>query len=81
MRVSEMNEGCLSLLVSLFFSLFCMQKGEKKRERKEELKKSSREKEAPQKSVHKRGAFVCKYENMKELMNSNFLHSFKEAVT
>ena len=40
---------------------------------KEELKKSS----AKNQVLHK-GAFVCR---MKEFMNSNFLHSFKEAVT
>jgi len=58
--------------------LFCNQKGEKRREKKEELKKSSREKEA--KNQFTKGVFfLCA--NTKELMNSNFLHSFKEAVT
>jgi hypothetical protein len=50
----------------LFFSLFAIKK------EKEELKKSSCEKEAPQKSVHKRGAFVCKYERIDEFKLSSF---------
>ena len=61
----------------LFFSLSFAIKKEKKEE-KEELKKSSCEKEA-KKISSQRGGLLCA--NMKELMNSNFLHSFKEAVT
>ena len=69
----------MSLVVgSLFFSLFCNQKKEKKEEKEFQLKKSSREKEA--KNQFSKGVFfLCA--NTKELMNSNFLHSFKEAVT
>ena len=65
----------------LFFSLFFKSKKEKKRrERKKSCKKSSREKEA--KNQFTKGVFFS-CANMKELMmmNSNFLHSFKEAVT
>jgi len=56
-------------------------KKEKKKEKEKELmKKSSREKEA--KNQFTKGVFFS-CANMKELMmmNSNFLHSFKEAVT
>jgi len=60
----------------LFFSLFCNQR-EKKEEKEFQLKKSSREKEA--KNQFTKGGLLCA--NTKELMNSNFLHSFKEAVT
>ena len=65
----------MSLVVGglLFFAI----KKEKK-EKEFQLKKSSREKEA--KNQFTKGVFfLCP--NMKELMNSNFLHSFKEAVT
>jgi len=54
-----------------------LSKRRKKKREKEELKKSSREKEA--KNQFTKGGLLCA--NMKELMNSNFLHSFKEAVT
>ena len=65
-----MNE-MMSLVVAI--------KKEKKEEKEKfQLKKSSREKEA--KNQFTKGVFfLCA--NMKELMNSNFLHSFKEAVT
>ncbi len=68
----------MSLVVGFsFFLSFFNQKGRKKKREKEELKKSSREKEA--KNQFTKGGLLCA--NMKELMNSNFLHSFKEAVT
>jgi len=69
----------MSLVVGFsFFLSFFNQKKEKKEEKEKELmKKSSREKEA--KNQFTKGGLSCA--NMKELMNSNFLHSFKEAVT
>jgi len=67
-----MNDNVVSLLVSLSF-FFSQNQKKKEKKKKEELKKSS----AKNQVLHK-GAFVCR---MKEFMNSNFLHSFKEAVT
>jgi len=68
----------MSLVVGFsFFLSFLQSKRRKKKREKEELKKSSREKEA--KNQFTKGGLLCA--NMKELMNSNFLHSFKEAVT
>ena len=69
----------MSLVVGFsFFLSFLQKKRRKKKREKEELKKSSREKEA--KNQFSKGVFfLCP--NTKELMNSNFLHSFKEAVT
>ena len=69
----------MSLVVGFsFFLSFLQSKRRKKKREKEELKKSSREKEA--KNQFSKGVFfLCA--NTKELMNSNFLHSFKEAVT
>jgi len=69
----------MSLVVGFsFFLSFLQSKRRKKKREKEELKKSSREKEA--KNQFTKGVFfLCA--NTKELMNSNFLHSFKEAVT
>jgi len=69
----------MSLVVGFsFFLSFFKSKKEKKEERKKSCKKSSREKEA--KNQFTKGVFFS-CANMKELMNSNFLHSFKEAVT
>lgn len=71
----------MSLVVGFsFFLSFLQSKRRKKKREKEELKKSSREKEA--KNQFTKGVFFS-CANMKELMmmNSNFLHSFKEAVT
>ena len=78
-----MNEEMSSLLVSrFFFSLFSIKKGEKKRKKKkEELHEKIFALKKKQKiSSSQRGVFCV---HMKELMmmNSNFLHSFKEAVT
>lgn len=68
----------MSLVVGFsFFLSFLQSKRRKKKREKEELKKSSREKEA--KNQFTKGGLSCA--NTKELMNSNFLHSFKEAVT
>jgi len=65
-----MNDNVVSLLVSLsfFFS-----QNQNQNQKKKKLKKFSAKNKVLQK-----GAFVCR---MKEFMNSNFLHSFKEAVT
>ena len=69
----------MSLVVGFsFFLSFLQSKRRKKKREKEELKKSSREKEA--KNQFTKGVLFC-VANTKELMNSNFLHSFKEAVT
>ena len=62
--------------VSRCWSFFAIKK-EKKEEKEFQLKKSSCEKEA--KNQFTKGGLSCA--NTKELMNSNFLHSFKEAVT
>jgi len=70
----------MSLVVgfSFFLSFFKSKKEKKEEKEKELMKKSSREKEA--KNQFTKGVFFS-CANMKELMNSNFLHSFKEAVT
>jgi hypothetical protein len=68
----------MSLVVGFSLLFFAIKKEKKEEKEKFQLKKSSREKEA--KNQFTKGVFfLCA--NTKELMNSNFLHSFKEAVT
>jgi hypothetical protein len=64
----------MSLVVGFSFFLSFLIKKEKKEEKEFQLKKSSCEKEA--KNQFTKGGLSCA--NMKELMNSNFLHSFKK---
>ena len=76
-----MNEGCILSVSFFFFSQVKSKRRKKKKKKKEESflheKIFAVEKEAKIKSFTK--GLLCVH--MKELMNPNFLHSFKEAVT